>query len=297
MGENKSLDCILREISKINLDLDTLVPSNIPNMQAQQIQYNHQNTPVEVQNRYTPLVNPVQNVCYNNQTDNLDHIIENVVHLSKQIMISKPINGRNVPHYEPELVTRNCNYDQTPLHQEIKEQAKPISVDISNNDRDKENIRARFERHSSRNNEIAQSNTSPNNVGVSPMKYQPNFSIKGEDKSIKESFIDEEVKEENSSKNNLIIQKAPPLRKVSIGIGNNEEIKERENRFTRRSSVVRMRNNGQQANNFQNTLNHRGNKTPQRVSSLEDVYRGRKVEPRGNVQLSSKFINLPTNIF
>ena len=130
------------------------------------------------------------------------------------------------------------------------------------------------------------------------MKYQPDFEFKDEEKPTKEIKlqknnldIDKKIQEEdiNSIKKRF-------ERKIEIEPQNiREDNRDRENRFVRRNSQSRVTPNAQQATNFQIAMNMR-NRTPNRVNSLEDVYRSKKVDQKVVVPISSKFINIPTNI-
>ncbi|CAI2368257.1 unnamed protein product [Moneuplotes crassus] len=274
-GGKKSLDSILREISKINTDLDNITPSAYTPKPGH---YQQSHTAP----RYIPLSKPSPTPMASvPKEDTLDAIIDNIQNLSK-IQLKKPIDSR----YYPQDKASHSYIEQykKPEFIEAPREPKVIQIPQMQNYEPKEDLRERFERKPSRSVTPLRSNI--NRVEMTPVKYQPIFEPKENedpnDLPIKEQAV--EVKEEKK-------QESEPEIPVKQVLTQNRSVQD-----FRGNSGSKVPLRQQSANNYQKTLENIRNRTPSKLNSLEEVYRAREKDQKVTVQMSSKFINLPTNI-
>ena len=128
-GGQKSLDGILREISKINMDLDNITPPGV----APQPKGYQQNVPVmNSQYQQIPLSTPAYTPNIHHKEEDLDSLIGNIVNLSKQIKLGNSSTGGYVAKEEQ----RYPQYKELNPHPIIRPREvfyeKPKLVDRSN---------------------------------------------------------------------------------------------------------------------------------------------------------------------
>jgi hypothetical protein len=252
------------------------------------------------------------------QDASLDSLIESIVRISKNLKCgSKPESTYSYPQQRETYDFGEGGYAQKHISSMLQNQSfsKPFAEEVVLQQKAKyayeekphpeiskpdykdfrQDYRSKFERPRSSRLTSTPKMAIMKNAEISPMKFQPDFEeeLKGGDEQLdpNRQIYEEKIKQRDEQHHkNISIH-----RKMESKIDKeNFMIDERENRFLRNKSHSRAPN--PPADNFKKALMGTRSKTPNRMSSLEDVYKKNTIEQKVNVPISSKFMNIPTNI-